>query len=208
MNRSYWAILLILTTSTLLFGCGSSHTAGDAGVADSGTSEGGSGRDAAPDYQHCEYNSECIVVPQSCCGSCGAATRGDALALHRDEASAYRDRTCQGMGCPGCSMIQDPTLVGTCNARGICEVVDLHEHQAAQCSQDGDCSLRTRECCECGGDATRSGLIAIRSDSEGDYTELVCDESAACPECAPSYPDEASATCTDEGYCDVQWPMR
>jgi hypothetical protein len=102
-------------------------------------------------------------------------------------------------------MERDPSLVATCD-EGLCAVVDLHDHPAAQCEASDECRVRTRDCCECGGGTGRGDLIGIRADAAGDYPGLVCDRDEACPECAPVYPEEAEAECTAEGYCTVTWP--
>jgi hypothetical protein len=85
-------------------------------------------------------------------------------------------------------------------------VVDLHEHASARCETSADCRVRTRSCCECGGDTSAAGLVAIHVDGNGAYQDLACDAGALtpCPECAPVYPDEASATCSG-GRCEVLW---
>jgi hypothetical protein len=148
-------------------------------------------------------NSDCLVVPASCCGACGAATRTDSIAVNRSRASDYRTSACgDDIGCPACFMPQDPTLVPTC-AAGRCEVVDLHLHPSAACADATDCRLRTQTCCECGGDTGPEGLISIRVDGEADYTALVCDPTMGCPECLPMYPTDAVASCSDEGFCEV-----
>ena len=64
----------------LLTGCPSAH-GGDAGAAG---------------YDACVMPSECVVVPASCCGGCGAARRGDAVAGNVGRADAYRGRGCGG----------------------------------------------------------------------------------------------------------------
>lgn len=185
----------------LLFAaCGASHTPGDAGSADGG-------RDGGPvdggDLAACSVPTDCVVVPASCCGSCGAATRGDAIALNVTRANEYRTSVCDGLGCPACFMEQDPTLIATCQA-SRCVVVDLYEHAAAACTGDDECRIRTVDCCECGGDITRAGIIAIRRDSEGPFSSLVCDPGWACPECAPTYPSEVVPVC-HEGHCRAVW---
>ncbi|MFW5921170.1 MAG: hypothetical protein ACOCUS_04965 [Polyangiales bacterium] len=207
------AAVLALLFALASAGCGSSHGPGDGGGGRDGGGTDGGGTDAGHDgggidagdgVRACEVPSDCIVVPESCCGSCGAATRGDAIALAADRADDYRTSVCEGMGCPACFMQQDPTLLATCNA-GVCEVVDLHEHPSAACDSDDECRVRTRDCCECGGDTSRAGLVAIRADGEGDFTSVVCDPMIGCPECAPVYPEEASAVCNPDGYCEVEW---
>lgn len=210
--RSFRALRLALGAVLLAYvGCGGDDgTTGDSGQeagADDAGRDAGSPDAARPDageLRACTEDDECTVVPESCCGSCGAATRGDAIGVHRDRASAYSGMACSGsVGCPACYMQQDPTLIATCR-EGQCTVVDLQQHEVTECTGASECRLRTRDCCECGGDSSRGGLIAVRTDAEATYTSLVCAEGAPCPECAPSYPQEAEAICSS-GRCEVQW---
>jgi hypothetical protein len=160
------------------------------------------------DLQACDVSPECIVVPESCCGSCGAATRGDAIAVNVDRADVYRTVVCEGTGaCPACFLQQDPTLVATCLA-GQCAVVDLEDHPVTECEHDDDCRVRTRDCCECGGDTSPAGLIALRvGEAEQQYADLVCDPDDPCPECAPLLPEDATAFCSSAGRCVVEWAV-
>jgi hypothetical protein len=186
---------LVPLTVALSFGCSTQNVSlppEDAGVED--------------DLQACDVPPECVVVPESCCGSCGAATRDDAISVNRDFAGVYRTVVCEGEpGCPPCYDDPDPTLVATCLA-GRCGVVDLQDHPLTECTDSEDCRLRTRDCCECGGDMTEAGLIAIRAGAaeEAEYVGLVCEPEATCPECEPIYPDEATAICS-AGRCVVAW---
>ncbi|MDQ3031274.1 MAG: hypothetical protein M3Y87_02580 [Myxococcota bacterium] len=162
------------------------------------------GGDAAPDarsdarWDECTVPSECVVVPASCCGSCGAATRGDATALNRAHLGAHRSSVCtDGFGCPACFSEPDPTLLATCEANR-CIVVDLQTHAATECTTPADCRVRAVECCECGASITPSTVVAISSASA--LEDLVCDPGTGCPECLPDYPSTFGATC-DDGRC-------
>jgi hypothetical protein len=166
--------------------------------------DGASGEDGGvgPDLFACERSSECMVVPESCCGRCGAPVRGDAIAIRRDLAADHSQRACgDDTGCPACApLFIDPTLVATCSELR-CELVDLTEHAATACEQDDDCKLRTPDCCECNGDTGVGRVIGIAVSAERAYAELVCDPSQACPECAPLYPPEVSVECSAQGRC-------
>jgi hypothetical protein len=170
---------------------------------------GDDGGDAAdggqPDLFSCERSSECIVVPESCCGTCGAPTRGDALAINAAAAPEHTRRVCEDdVGCPACApLFIDPTLVATCRA-GSCELVDLRLHAASECAQDDDCKVRTPDCCECGGDTDPGRLVGVATSAEREYADLVCDPERACPECAPIYPSEVTVECTSAGHCETQ----
>ncbi len=163
-------------------------------------------QDAGPDpaaYAACEVPSDCVVVSHSCCGSCGAPTRGDAVAIATDRASAYRGATCgQDTGCPACApLFVDPTLVATCRDQR-CELVDLREHEASACTEDSACRIRTPDCCPCGGDTSPGRLLGVSS--ENTYASLVCDPEQACPECAPLYPDEVTVRCNADDHCETR----
>ena len=158
-----------------------------------------------PDLSSCESNSECIVVPQSCCGTCGAPVRGDAIAINRSRVSEHARVACKGdVGCPACApLFVEPTLVATCNA-GTCELVDLRLHSASTCANDDDCNVRTPDCCECGGDTEPGRLIGVGATAERDYALLVCDPDEACPECAAVYPREVTVECNAGGHCETR----
>jgi hypothetical protein len=141
----------------------------------------------------CTSNADCIVVPVSCCGSCGRATRGDVKAVNRGK----YEPSAGNCVCPDCYNEPDPTLFATCDA-GYCRVVDLSEDPSAQCTSDGDCHLRMQACCECGSSTDLSQVVAISDESK--YADLVCDVGQACPACAPVYPSWLSAACS-AGHC-------
>lgn len=159
------------------------------------------GADAGPDYVHCVRNDDCVIRPASCCGACGAATRGDVIAVEKTRAALYASDHCAGVGCPACYAEPDPTLLATC-VDHKCAVVDLLAHDSTSCSADGDCRIRTTSCCECNGATDRAHLVAVSS--EVDFSPLVCD-GQACPECAPLYPVNVSASCNESGHCVVVW---
>ena len=62
------AFVTAACVTSALLACGS-----DSHPVDAGTE---AGADAGHDYRACNVPSDCIVVPESCCGSCGAQTRG------------------------------------------------------------------------------------------------------------------------------------
>ncbi|MBX3276203.1 MAG: hypothetical protein KF729_38475 [Sandaracinaceae bacterium] len=183
---SSWARAL---AALLLTGCPSAH-GGDAGAAG---------------YDACRVPSECVVVPASCCGACGAARRGDAVAVSVARADAYRAVACGGdPTCPACFSPPDPTLVATCEA-DRCVVVDLSRHPASECAASSDCRVRASACCECGATISESTVVAVSN--EAAYAALVCDPGTACPECAPVYPAEYGAVC-DAGRCAMVFADR
>jgi hypothetical protein len=182
-----------LTAYTVLAigACGDDDAVGDGGIAPDG---------GHPDYYACEVPSDCLVVPESCCGTCGAPTRSDAVAVARDKSAAFQAAACgSDTGCPACApLFIDPTLVASCRARR-CELIDLLEHEASACESDDNCHVRTPDCCPCGGDTSPGRLIGVSS--ENAYSALVCDPESACPECGPIYPDEVTVSCNADDHC-------
>jgi hypothetical protein len=210
------------TGGTAAGGTGGSATGGAGGTATGGIATGGTGGTAAggtggssagggaaggahAEFRSCTASTECVVVPETCCGSCGVAARGDAIALRQEHVAHYRQAACEYFPpCLPCADDPDPTLVATC-AAGLCEVVDLLEHDVTLCSDPADCRVRAQACCECGADTGPSSLIALRTDAEATYQQLVCPADTFCAECASVYPDEATAVCSGEGRCRVEW---
>jgi hypothetical protein len=160
--------------------------------------------DERVDFFACDVSSDCIVVPESCCGSCGAPTRGDAVAINAALAGEHSRAACgENTGCPACApLFIDPTLAATCRDQR-CELVDLREHPVTACTRDDDCKVRTPDCCECGGDTEPGRLLGIASSAEREYGELVCGPEQACPECAPIYPPEVTVACNASGHCET-----
>ena len=182
-------------------GTGGSSASGGSG----GTSVGGSGGTsgaAGASWDACDLTSECVIRSQSCCGTCGAATRDDVTALNQDFVSTYASNECLGQGCPACYKATDPTLFAQC-MQGLCTVVDLLQHPVTQCSSASDCRIRTKDCCECGGGMNEESLLAINVGQEAAFSALVCDPNTACPECMPDYPDVV-ADCQN-GRCIAVW---
>jgi len=176
-------------------------SAGSYGADGTGGSSGTDGTGGTASYGACSMTSECMVRPRDCCGSCGAATRTNAIAINRGNADSYTLAVCENSGCPECYMPQDPTLLGRCEG-GACKVVDLRAQPLTACTSNADCRVRTTSCCECGGNVTLEALIAIRRDAEAEYQRLACDLSVDCDACLPPYPSGAVASC-QEGRCTV-----
>ncbi len=96
----------------VVVGCGGKTDGSDGGTTgDSGSMQV---------FTKCNADSDCIIVPRSCCGSCGAATKSDQTAVSKSEASNYRGSVCQSTACPACAMMQDPNLKARCTS-GMCE---------------------------------------------------------------------------------------
>jgi hypothetical protein len=137
------------------------------------------------DYFSCEAPSDGIVRAVSC----GAATRGDAIAIHRDQGTAYSAAFCgpEGMMCPAWASTNDPTLVATCGA-GQCTVVDRLEAEVTACVTVDDGRVRSVDGCECGGRVEAPWWIAVSTTTDALYSALVCDADVACIACTPESP--------------------
>ncbi|MCB9583905.1 MAG: hypothetical protein H6718_00815 [Polyangiaceae bacterium] len=181
---------------------GNGGSAGNAGGAGNAGTSGSGGTAGVPN--DCQVPSDCVVMPISCCGSCGVPSRGDAQAVRKDQAQAVSQAACgEGSGCPACAAPPDPTLLATCEA-GQCTLVDLQEDPITECMTGEDCRIRTDTCCECGGPTDEGHLIAIRKD--GNFESLVCDPNTGCDDCIPDYGTSGfvQAECI-KGRCSAQW---
>lgn len=88
------------------------NTSGGAG----GASSGGSGGAQADAWYQCEQTSDCVLVPMTCCGSCGAVTPDDAVAVNTEHAQDYRNEACGPAAiCPSCIMPDDPRVSTLCD---------------------------------------------------------------------------------------------
>ena len=178
----------LLLASAAFIGCAQSHDAlGDGGRRDS--AGGGA----------CTAASDCTLLPESCCGSCGAATGTDMVAVANEDVEANRTRACRDtVGCSLCFMEQDPFLLAVCSA-GECEARDLRVDTLTVCTGSDECVLASRECCACGV-LGRAEVVAFNPD-RGSYAELVCNPAADCAPCVPVFGD-LQAECVS-GHCAV-----
>ena len=155
----------------------------------------------ATDFASCDGPGACLLVPKSCCGTCGAATPTDMIGVASSQAGAYRAFVCEGSACPACAMQQDAFLQSFCQD-GACAAIDLHTDPMTACTADTDCTLRYASCCEpCGGPT--SGLLALRTDRIADYLAQICAPDTMCPLCAVIYPPDHHAACDATGHCNV-----
>ena len=133
------------------------------------------------DYAACEVPSDCTVAPASCCGSCGAATRGDAVAITTDDVQPHTP-VLYAATTPAARVraaLHRPDARR--NVRGAtlqADFIDLLEHESHRVQRDGNYRVRTPDCCECNGDTSLGRLIGVSS--ENAYASLVCDPKQAC----------------------------
>lgn len=180
-------------------GGGAGGTSGSGGGSASGGTSGSGGDGGG--LTACTLPADCTIVPASCCGDCGAATRGDAVAIRRERYSEWMSENCAAVDCPACARPQDPTLFADCRG-GTCEVVDLQAHPSTACTTDTDCHLRTTDCCECGGRLDREHVVAVSDRHE--FGKLACGAPQACDECVPAPPTGVVARCLG-GRCQAEW---
>lgn len=149
----------------------------------------------------CDVPSACTLRPASCCGSCGAATPDDMIALPNGEVAAYVAAVCEGVPCPECARPNDPYLIATCTA-GECVAVDLHAHPFTECASSTDCVLSPAQCCACG--LLSEGETIAHNPAAGGLGMLICDPDADCPPCVPDF-GALEARC-EAGRCVVFTP--
>jgi len=190
-----------LVPLVLVIGCAGKVVPGE--PVDSGVLDASDAADTLPppDYARCTEPGSCIVVPRSCCGSCGAAITADMIGVESSQAGPYRSSVCKDTGCPACYRQQDPFLQAFCEA-SHCTAIDLHGDPMTACTTDSDCQLRYAACCEpC--DAPMSGLLALNPGQISSYRAKACAPDATCPKCMVRYPDAAKAMCDATKHCAV-----
>ncbi len=208
--------LFVVIAAGALCACEASHvgSSGDGGRVDAGRGavDGGgapidaSARDAASadagTTGSCDVPSQCRLRPESCCGSCGAATPTDMIALPVSEVAAYEARVCMDVGCPECARPTDPYLLATCRARR-CVAIDLHVDPLTSCTRDEECTLAPAVCCACGVLGPEETISY--NPARGSLGSLHCDPDADCPPCAPVF-DGLAPVCRG-GRCEVAVAM-
>lgn len=73
----------------------------------------------------CSAPSDCVLTHATCCGACGSAQRGDAMAVRPERLTGLHPG-CDPLTatCPACDAPDDPDLTATCSERR-CAVLDL-----------------------------------------------------------------------------------
>jgi hypothetical protein len=147
----------------------------------------------------CTSHAECRLTPRDCCPGCGEL-RADLLLGVRVDASTPREASlCRDPSdiCVDCDFSLSPTHYPAC-IDGICSVVDVSEF--ASCLIDTDCRLVSKDCCDCGGDFSQWGVMAVNYS----YARPQRCDGVGCDDCAPDAPSNIYATClTDRGVCGV-----
>lgn len=197
------------TALFLLVACSSSTSVDDASVSDAASADTAT-RDSAPNdvgadapVGECTTPTDCVLLPESCCGSCGQPSRSDIESVPRSGVDAQRAMACaEPVACPACEGQPDPTLLPDCSM-STCTVLDLNPPAGpapglSACESDADCIIRAAACCECGATITEETVVALNAGIRG-YEAFVCEGDIGCPECAPAYPDNLVARCLGDG---------
>jgi hypothetical protein len=172
-------------------------------VGSAGTTSGSAGAGGATDIRSCSSNTDCEVVPVSCC-SCGTGPVSSYTAINTKYTAQYNER-CGTIDCVACPPTAfDPNnpvfyYVPTCQA-GHCAVVDLRTTDVTACSSAAECSLRagTACCSACSGTP-----IALNTKNAPKLSALVCgSDPGLCLACTPDFADY-SVACTDR-RCNVE----
>jgi hypothetical protein len=154
--------------------------------------------------RECATHADCLLQDRRCCPTCGGGNpaAGDSLIATNITSPSPRDvGICEGdpqSGCDPCAPFEFVSAYPAC-IEGECRLLDVTPNAA--CNVQDECRLSTKDCCECGGDFSASGLIAVSSYARRDY----CDPDEACPECEGGPPPEnAQASCDMQlGLCRV-----
>jgi hypothetical protein len=144
----------------------------------------------------CHLASDCLVLPRTCCGQCGAATPADSIALSRQWNQAHPYQCTGGSGCPDCFTEPDSSLVPICRA-GTCEALFVSASPLSRCTANDQCVVRAAQCCECGA----RQWLAVRRDRRDDLSSLMC-SGTSCPACVGNPPANRIPVC-EHGHCVV-----
>lgn len=152
--------------------------------------------------RQCATHADCVLQFRSCCGPCGVPEGDLYIATRVDSPNLNDAGICRGTpngACLDCVSLENPAIHAAC-VDGECSVLDLTDH--GECASDQDCRVTTKDCCECGGDFSSSGAIAVtQSFTSHDY----CD-SPTCDPCVPST-EGVTATCNlSLSRCEASFP--
>jgi hypothetical protein len=138
----------------------------------------------------CTKHSDCTQESRTCCPSCTYPDASQLFALNRNSPTLRETGACLGPEgpCGTCFLDTSATVYPSC-IDGICQMLDVTDQ--ATCQADADCRLTSKDCCDCGGDFSAHGLMAV---SNG-YTHGPRCEGVGCDGCVPSDPVGIHATC-------------
>jgi hypothetical protein len=152
----------------------------------------------------CENHADCMVQTRLCCEPCSTADDPQEilLATSSDSPTLRAAGICLGDqtgGCDDCAPFQHHGVYASC-VEGECRLLDVTEQ--AKCQTVDDCRLVTKDCCDCGGDFSGPGLLAVDASFTGpEY----CPADQTCPACVGGVPpDDIRPTCEEAvGTCRV-----
>jgi hypothetical protein len=148
----------------------------------------------------CREHSDCVLVPRTCCTPCVPPSADAHLALRFDANSPQSLGLCLGDpegDCPECEQGSNPAVYAAC-IDAQCSVVDVSA--SAACRFDEECRLVTKDCCDCGGDFSRWGVMSV-NDS---YVRPERCDGVGCDGCVPEPPNQFAPYCDSErGICSI-----
>jgi hypothetical protein len=160
----------------------------------------------------CVENSDCLLQPAECNCECSSSIRDEdvhAVSSSGEALTMHSHRMCGGLtlDCEECAIDRlaeaRKRLVPTCGSAvrwegGACAVTDLTR---LPCTEDVGCAVRVARCCQCGPDPSVDELFAMPVGESAD--SLFCDTGQGCCEGEPTLPDNVTARCGSQGYCQL-----
>jgi hypothetical protein len=138
----------------------------------------------------CTRHADCVLAPRNCCPGCGELRADQLVGVHASSTSLSEAGLCRDPSniCVDCDFSLSPTHYPAC-IEGICSVVDVTEQ--ASCQPGTGCRLVSKDCCDCGGDFTRDGVMAVGPS----FKKAARCDAVPCDDCVPSAPEGTLATC-------------
>lgn len=152
----------------------------------------------------CDEDLDCRLVPRSaehCCAPCDL-TAGDVLAVNAGAAARLFVEVCGEPSCTPCNADDGLEVRAACRS-SRCTVLPLSGGEATRCMQHSDCSVRAKQCCECGASTGPGDLVAISDHVT--FRRFACSGNEECDDCAVTYPPEVLALC-DNYACTLADP--
>lgn len=146
----------------------------------------------------CVEHADCELVSRRCCAPCQTPTHDELFAVRKGTTAASVCWGDPGEACRHCAGPANPSIYAAC-VEGTCQLLDVSAHTSCQTS--ADCRISTKDCCECNGDFSDDGKIAVNGSFRApDY----CSADLSCPECAsPSDPAETALCDLDRHVCGI-----
>ena len=169
-------------------------------VVETGAAGGGGGGPAPSEYNACSGPGQCVLVSNSCCGTCGTVTLADQAAINITQGAAFLETVCpEPTPCPACASMANPNLFAICE-QGTCRGADVRTEPESACTTNADCQLRYGTGCCDSCDGAPWQLVAVSTSSNLSASQ--CAPGTGCDGCLPQYPKDAEAICSN-GHCQV-----